>query len=253
MVWFRKRVWLYLAVLAVFTWWSMGQTDFDWNNLKEFSNAFAFIQDRFLPAEWGILPDMIEPILVTLAVAFLGTFFALIIALPLSFTAAKNTAGHGVFYYVNRFFLSILRSIPEIVFGLIFVVVFGLGPFPAVIAILLHNIGVLGKLISELIEAADEGPQEAMQSVGATRRLGNLFSIVPQIWPNVLSHYFYRFEVAIRTSLILGFIGGGGIGQQLFNDFNSFNYSAVTVQVLLIMALVIIVDLFGAFVRKRVI
>ncbi|SDH52928.1 phosphonate ABC transporter, permease protein PhnE [Alteribacillus bidgolensis] len=253
MSWFRKRAWIYAVLLGLFTWWSMRKTEFEWNNFEEFNNAYSFIHDRFLPASWDILPILIDPILVTLAVAFLGTFIALLIALPLSFAAAKNTTANLFLYYVNRFFLSILRSVPEIVFGLVFVVVLGLGPFPAVMAILLHNIGVLGKLISELIEAADAGPQEAMQSVGAGRRIGNLFSILPQIWPNVLSHYFYRFEVAIRTSLILGFIGGGGIGQKLINDFNSFNYPAVTVEVILIMLLVIIVDLFGAFIRKKVI
>ncbi|RSL32752.1 phosphonate ABC transporter, permease protein PhnE [Salibacterium salarium] len=253
MSWFRKRAWIYVLLLVLLAWWSMGKTEFEWGNFKEFGNAVTFIREQFFPARWDIFPNLIDPMLVTLAMAFLGTFIALVVALPLAFAGAKNTASHPVLYYLDRFFLSILRSIPEIVFGLIFVVVLGLGPFPAVIAILLHNIGVLGKLISELIEAADPGPQEAMKSVGSSRRLGNIFSIVPQIWPNVLSHYFYRFEVAIRTSLILGFIGGGGIGQKLFNDFNSFNYSAVTVEVLFIMLLVIIVDLFGAFVRKRVI
>ncbi|MFZ4452497.1 phosphonate ABC transporter, permease protein PhnE [Salibacterium aidingense] len=253
MNWFKKRAWIYVLLLVFFSWWSMGKTEFEWSNFKEFSNAVTFIREQFFPASWEVIPALIDPVLVTLAIAFLGTFFALLIALPFSFAAAKNTAANPLLYYVVRFFLSILRSIPEIVFGLIFVVVLGLGPFPAVFAILLHNIGVLGKLISELVEAADPGPQEAMKSVGAGRRLGNLFSIVPQIWPNVLSHYFYRFEVAIRTSLILGFIGGGGIGQKLINDFNSFNYAAVTVEVMLIMLLVIIVDLFGAFVRKRVI
>ncbi|SFE82570.1 phosphonate ABC transporter, permease protein PhnE [Alteribacillus iranensis] len=253
MSWFRKRAWIYAAVLVLFTWWSMRKTEFEWENFKELSNAFVFLQERFLPGTWDIIPSLMDPILVTLAVAFLGTFIAFLIALPLSYTAAKNTTSNRFIYFFNRFFLSILRSVPEIVFGLIFVVVFGLGPFPAVMAILLHNIGVLGKLISELVEAADPGPQEAMKSVGAGRRTGNLFSILPQIWPNVLSHYFYRFEVAIRTSLILGFIGGGGIGQKLINDFNSYNYQAVTVEVLLIMILVIIVDLFGAFVRKKVI
>ena len=129
----------------------------------------------------------------------------------------------------------------------------GLGPFPAVLAITFHNIGVMGKLISELIEAADTGPQEAMKAVGAKRWVASLFSILPQIWPNVLSNFFYRFEVAIRTSLILGFIGGGGIGQRLFNDFNTFNYSSVSLDVLIIMVMVILVDSLGSFVRNRVI
>lgn len=92
-----------------------------------------------------------------------------------------------------------------------------------------------------------------MKSVGARRWIANLFSILPQIWPNVLSHYFYRFEVAIRTSLILGFIGGGGIGQQLFNHFKTFHYQAVAVDVILIMIMVILVDFAGSKIRETVI
>jgi phosphonate transport system permease protein len=146
-----------------------------------------------------------------------------------------------------------VRSIPEIVFGLILLTALGLGPFPAVLAIMFHNTGVLGKLVSELIESADPGPQEAMKAVGSKDWFASLFSILPQIWPNVLSQFFYRFEVAIRTSLILGFIGGGGIGQRLFNDFKSFQYSSVSLDVLLIMLLVIVVDSIGSYVRNRVI
>ncbi len=152
-----------------------------------------------------------------------------------------------------RGLFSFLRSIPDIVIGLVLVMAIGLGPFPAVIAIMLHNIGVLGKLVSELIEAADKGPQEAVQSLGLGRSMVALYGILPQIWPNVLSHFFYRFEVAIRTSLILGFIGAGGIGQLLFNSFRIFNYKEVMLYVLFIMALVIIVDLIGSYVRNRII
>ncbi|WP_100399146.1 phosphonate ABC transporter, permease protein PhnE [Bacillus sp. FJAT-44742] len=253
MIWFHKRYLLYGVILLAITWWSMRETGFELERFAQFTDAFTFIQNRFLPPEWSLLPLLLRESLVTLAVAFLGTFFALIIALPLSFASASNTSRSRTAYTFNRFSLSGLRSIPEIVFGLVFVVVIGLGPFAAVLAILLHNIGVLGKLISELIEASDPGPHEAMKSVGAQRRIASLFAIVPQIWPNILSHYFYRFEVAIRTSLILGFIGGGGIGQQLFNQFQSFNYTAMAVSILLIMLLVIMVDMFGSYVRKRVI
>jgi phosphonate transport system permease protein len=136
---------------------------------------------------------------------------------------------------------------------LILLTTLGLGPFPAVIAIMFHNVGVFGKLISELIEAADPGPQEAMKAVGSKTWIANLFSILPQIWPNVLSQFFYRFEVAIRTSLILGFIGGGGIGQRLFNDFKTFQYSSVSLDVLIIMIMVIIIDFLASSVRKRII
>jgi phosphonate transport system permease protein len=230
----------------------MRLTEFDLAKFKDFRNMIDFLGEWF-PMDFSKLPYMLEDSLETLAMAFLGSFFGLIIALPISFVAAKNTARSGFFYHLSRIVLSFVRSIPEIVFGLILLTALGLGPFPAVLAIMFHNIGVLGKLISELIEAADPGPQEAMKAVGAKRGFANLFSILPQIWPNVLSQYFYRFEVAIRTSLILGFIGGGGIGQRLFNDFKTFQYSAVSLDVLIIMIIVILVDLFGSYVRNRVI
>lgn len=253
MVWFRKRYIVYVLLIILACWWSMYMTGFEWSKLTQFGNIYEMVTTRFFPIEWSLFPSMAYHSLVTLAVAFLGSIIALVIALPFSFFAAQNTSGSIATYWTSRSFLSGLRSIPEIVFGLIFVTAFGLGPFAAVIAIILHNIGVLGKLISELIESADTGPQEAMRSVGATRWVGHLFSILPQIWPNVLSQYFYRFEVAIRTSLILGFIGGGGIGQQLFNHFQSFRYTAVALDIICIMILVILVDFIGGRIRARVI
>lgn len=253
MVWLKPRYIFIGLILLVFTWLSMQATEFELDKFRNIPNMYHFIKDQFFPLNWAILPRLIDASFVTLAMAFLGTFIALIIAIPLSFMAARNTSRHPFLYGINRSMLSGLRSVPEIVFGLIFVVSLSLGPFPAVLAIMLHNIGVLGKLISELIEAAETGPQEAMKSVGATRWVAVLFSILPQIWPNVLSHFFYRFEVAIRTSLILGFIGAGGIGQQLFNHFQTFQYNSVAVDILVIMVLVIFVDFIGGKVRERVI
>ncbi|WP_100373003.1 phosphonate ABC transporter, permease protein PhnE [Bacillus sp. FJAT-45037] len=253
MVWFRRRYLLYLGFILIAIWWSMNMTGFEWRKFAQIPNIYEMVSTRFFPIEWSLFPRMARESLVTLAMAFLGTIFALVIALPLSFLAASNTSSSAGVYSGVRAALSGLRSIPEIVFGLIFVTAFGLGPFAAVLAIILHNIGVLGKLISELIEAADPGPQEAMRSVGATRWVGHLFSVIPQIWPNVLSQYFYRFEVAIRTSLILGFIGGGGIGQQLFNHFQSFYYTAVALDIVCIMIMVILVDVIGGRIRARVI
>jgi phosphonate transport system permease protein len=253
MVWFKPKF-IYIGLILLITvLYSMEITQFQFEKLKNIPNTFYFIRDQFFPPNWSILRRLVDASIVTLAMAFLGTFIALLIALPLSFMAAKNTSRHFLLYGFNRSMLSGLRSIPEIVFGLIFVVSLGLGPFPAVLAIMLHNIGVLGKLISELIESADPGPQDAMKSVGATRWVAVLFAILPQIWPNVLSHFFYRFEVAIRTSLILGFIGAGGIGQLLFNHFQSFLYKSVAMDILVIIVLVVMVDFIGGKIRERVI
>ncbi|WP_244094281.1 phosphonate ABC transporter, permease protein PhnE [Jeotgalibacillus salarius] len=250
-MWFKKKHLVIAVILAAFIFVSMRATEFDLSKFRDFGNMIEFLGQWF-PMDTSKLPLMLEDAGETLAMAFLGSFLALIIALPVSFLAAKNTAPIG-FFYLLRTGLSFIRSVPEIVIGLILLTMLGLGPFPAVIAIMIHNIGVLGKLISELIEAADPGPQEAMRAVGAKRWIAHLFSILPQIWPNVLSHFFYRFEVAIRTSLILGFIGGGGIGQRLFNDFKTFQYSAVALDVLIIMVMVIVIDFLTSYIRNRVI
>nr|WP_169891264.1 phosphonate ABC transporter, permease protein PhnE [Litchfieldia alkalitelluris] len=251
-MWFKRHHIITVIVLVAVIYYSMRLTEFDLTKFRDFRNMIDFLSHWF-PMDLEYLPRAINDSLETLAVAFLGSFFGLLIAIPISFIAAKNTAPSGVVYHLSRTVLSFVRSIPEIVFGLILLTALGLGPFPAVLAIMFHNIGVLGKLISELIEAAEPGPQEAMKAVGAKSWFGSLFSILPQIWPNVLSSYFYRFEVAIRTSLILGFIGGGGIGQRLFNDFKTFQYSAVSLDVLIIMIIVILVDLLGSYVRNKVI
>src|SRR5690606_25943827 len=230
----------------------MRLTEFDLSKFKDFRNMIDFLSQWF-PMDFSLLPNMVQNTLETLAMAFLGSVFGLIIALPISFLAARNTSPSPILFQFSRIALSFVRSIPEIVFGLILLTTLGLGPFPAVIAIMFHNIGVFGKLISELIEAADPGPQEAMKAVGSKTWVANLFSILPQIWPNVLSQFFYRFEVAIRTSLILGFIGGGGIGQRLFNDFKTFQYSSVSLDVLIIMIMVIAIDFLASTIRNRVI
>lgn len=253
MVWFKPKYIFIGLFLVVAVWYSMELTQFQLEKFKNIPNMYYFIRDQFFPLNWTILNRLIDASFVTLAMAFLGTFIALIVAIPFSFMAARNTSRHPILCWFNRTILSGLRSIPEIVFGLVFVVSLGLGPFPAVLAIMLHNIGVLGKLISELIESAETGPQEAMKSVGATRWIAVLFSILPQIWPNVLSHFFYRFEVAIRTSLILGFIGAGGIGQLLFNHFQTFQYKSVAMDIFVIIVLVVLVDFIGGKIRERTI
>ncbi|MFC0270446.1 phosphonate ABC transporter, permease protein PhnE [Metabacillus herbersteinensis] len=253
MVWFKRYHLLLGILLAILVMTSMVITEFQVEKFKAFTNIIDFLNEQFFPINWVIFPQLLKESIVTLGMAFIGTFFALVIALPASFLSARNTSRSRLFFGINRSLLSGLRSIPEIVFGLIFVVAIGLGPFPAVLSIILHNIGVLGKLISELIESADQGPQDAMKAVGATRWVASQFAILPQIWPNILSHYFYRFEVAIRTSLILGFIGAGGIGQQLFNHFQTFQYQSVSLDIVIIMLLVILVDFFGGLIRKRVI
>ncbi len=250
-MWFQKKQFIIALVLMVLVILSMVGTDFDLRKIT-WGNMLTFMNEWF-PPDWSIVREAVSQTVITLEIAFLGTFLAILIALPASFLASRNIAGNPYIYHFIRGTFSFLRSVPEIVFALFFVTALGLGAFPAVLAILLHNIGVLGKLISELVEAAETGPMEAVQAAGGDKFLVAAFGVIPQIFPNILSHYFYRLEVAVRASLILGFISAAGLGNLLFIHFKLFDYAAVTVDVIFIMVLVMVIDYLGAYTRSRVI
>lgn len=240
-----------VAVVALLLWSGAG-VSFTAGSFGDLGNTFRFIAEHWFPidvTDWRIV---MKAMMDTLEVAVFSTLAAVLIAFPLSFLAARNWVPYRWLYDFTRFLFNFFRSIPELVLALVFIPTLGLGPMPAVMALIIHNVGVFGKLISETIEATDDGPQEAVKALGGTRLLVALYGIIPQMVPLVLSQYFYRLEVAIRTTLILGIVGAGGLGQMLYNDFKQFMYQKVTFEVLLIMILVTAVDYLGALIRKRV-
>ncbi len=251
MLWLNRKTIISAAILLAALLFSARGAEIELAKFANMANLAIFIGGSWLPPDWSSAPETLRTTLITLQIAFLGSFIALLVAIPLSFTAARNLSPAWLVRIV-RWVMSFLRAVPEIVFGLVFVTVVGLGPFPAVIAIMLHNIGVLGKLLSEVVEASDAGPQEALRSVGASRGALALYAVLPAMIPLIVSNYFYRFEVAIRSSLILGFIGAGGVGQQLFIHFKLFEYEKVAVDVLVIMGLVVAADWISARVRAAV-
>ncbi|EXX87748.1 Pn transporter membrane channel protein [Paenibacillus darwinianus] len=240
------------AAVVVLLWWSGSGVGMTPSSFRDLGNTVRFIADHWFPVDASDWRIALEAMRGTLEIAVFSTLAALVIAVPGSFFAARNWAPARWIYDATRALFNFTRSIPELVLALVFIPTLGLGPMPAVMGLIIHNVGVFGKLLSEVIEATDEGPQDAVKAVGGTRLHVALYGIVPQMAPLVLSHYFYRLEVAIRTSLILGIVGAGGIGQMLFNDFKMFAYEKVTFEVLLIMAMVTGVDYLGALIRKRV-
>lgn len=246
---FVRRIAIFAALLFILGWSASG-IGFHVSDLRDLGKTLALIR-RFFPPDWSVLTEAKDQTVVTMQIAIMGTFYALLAALPLSFLMARNTGTRGVAGLL-RGALSFIRSVPEIVWGLLFVPTFGPGPMGGVMAILLHNIGVLGKLIAEIVESSDKETQEAIVAAGGNKVQAIRLAILPEILPNILSQYFYRLEVGVRTSLILGMIGAGGIGNLLFIDFKVFNYRAVLVEILTMMVLVWLIDVAGAWVRKRV-
>ena len=239
------------GVVALYL-WSAIATEVRPQRFLDIGNTGALLK-QFVPPRWEILPETAYQGIITLQIALVGTTLGVLLAMPFGFLAARNATPH---YWVGvgvRAFLTFFRAVPEIVFALILVPALGVGPFPAVVALALHNYGVLGKHVAEFVETSAHGPVEAVTAVGASRALTFNYGVLPQILANTLAMTFYRVEVGVRAVVLLGFLGAGGVGQDLFISFKTFRYQEVAVQVLVIMALVLLTDALSAWIRKRLI
>jgi phosphonate transport system permease protein len=190
---------------------------------------------------------------ITICIALWGTVMAFAIAVPLGLLGARNLAPHPLLYHTARRLMDLFRAVNEFVFALMFVTAVGLGPFAGMLALGIHTGGVLGKLLSESVEAIDPGQVEGVAAVGAPRLHVIGFGVVPQILPNFLSYILLRFESDIRSASVIGMVGGGGIGFYLWDTIRAFNDSEAATVILLIVAMVVGVDMISARIRRAVI
>jgi phosphonate transport system permease protein len=189
----------------------------------------------------------------TVQMAFAGTFLALLVAFPVGFLAARNTTPHRFVYYGVRTFLNLVRTIPDLALGLLFVAAVGLGAFAGTLALAVHTATVLGKLLSESVENIDEGVVEAIRATGAGYTQILSFAVLPQILPDLISFTLYRLETNIRAASVLGLIGAGGIGYLMNTSFRTFQYQEAAAIVLVLIALVMLVDYLSSRLRARVV
>jgi phosphonate transport system permease protein len=224
-----------------------------------FPNTMAATQtwdhgDAYLSPTVGTVMDKV---IETIFLALMGTSFAIIVSIPLSFLAARNLMpytiiGTGV-YTIARTILNILRAIEPLILAIIFAATVGLGPFAGVLALTVHSIASLGKLYSEAIESIDTGPIEAITATGATRLQMIVYAVVPQVIPQFLSFTIYRWDINVRMSTIIGFVGGGGIGFILAQFINLGDYHKAATALWAIAIVVIAMDWASAKLRARVI
>ena len=199
------------------------------------------------------LPKYLKLLFETFNMALLATLIGSSLALLLSFLAAKNTAPNSFIYFTTRRVLEFFRGVPEIIFAILFVWALGIGPIAGIIAMTLHTTGSLGKLFSEVHENSDIRPREALKASGGNWLSEMKFGLLPQVLPNLISYILLRFEINIRASTILGFVGAGGIGQELYLVINFNYYEEVSAIILLIIFTVISIDLLSGYLRKNVI
>ena len=189
----------------------------------------------------------------TILIAYLGTFIGGIVAFFAAFLAARNLVRSRIVLFVVRRLLEFCRTVPEIAFAMVFVVAFGFGPLPGVLALTIHTAGSLGKLFFEVIENADLKAMDGMTSTGATWVASVRFAILPQVLSNFVSYSLLRFEINVREGAIMGLVGAGGIGQDLIEAIRKFYYSDVSAILVLIVATVSLIDLATEALRSRLI
>lgn len=260
------------AAIAVLIWWSARGTDVDLILLfRDGPRAIVSYATRLFPPDLSpeFLADTAMGTLETLAISIMGSLLSVILAFIVVFFASANLMYAGVLfereqagrlrrglrlvvYLVAKGLLNILRSIPEIVWATVFVFAVGLGPFPGVLALGVHNGGVLGKLFGEVLENVDRRPVEALQATGASRFQILCYGILPQALPHFLSYSLYRWEVNIRAAAILGLVGAGGLGQRIHIAVSLFLESQLLTLLVAIYIVVTLVDYLSAYLRSRI-
>ncbi|MBI4388741.1 MAG: phosphonate ABC transporter, permease protein PhnE, partial [Nitrospinae bacterium] len=197
----------------------------------------------------------LEKIVETLFLALMATTLAVLAAVPLGFLAARNLMTRrpapAAVYYAVRAFFNVLRSIEPLILAILFAVWVGIGPFAGVLALGLHSVAALGKLYSEQIESIDPGPVEAVTATGAAPLQVILYAVTPQVFLPFLAFTFYRWDINVRMSTIIGFVGGGGIGFLLQQWINLLKYNEAGTALLAIAVVVIVLDALSAKIRAR--
>lgn len=242
-----------LAVIVVFCAWGLDYSalsTFSWHTFADtvkqlFKPDFSYFYD-------GSGEDVLSLILVTIAIAFAGTTIGTILAIPFTLLASRNLWGkNSVVPRIGKLILDVLRSFPELIYAIIFVKVVGPGAFAGVLAIGVHQIGMLGKLFAEEMEKMNEDAVEACKSVGANSVQTMFYARIPQLMPIYASLILNHFEIGVRSASTLGLVGAGGIGAPLIFAIQARNWDKVSIILLAVIVTVYLLDILTGYIRKR--
>jgi phosphonate transport system permease protein len=206
-----------------------------------------------LEPNWAYLGQTVGPMLETFQMAVIASVIGCGAALPISFLASRLTSAGRVTLWITRSALSVIRAIPDILYALVFVAAVGIGPLPGVLALILFNIGVVAKLLSETVDGVDQGPTEAARAAGSNQLQTVRWAVLPQVFPNYVAYSLYTFELNIRASTVLGIVGAGGIGRELLAQYKLFNWSNVAVTIVELFVLVFVIEVVSIWLRRRLV
>ena len=216
-------------------------------NLGQAGEIFA----EFWPPQFSYFDRTIDPIIETFQMAVIASVIGCGVALPIAFLASRVSAPNAAVFWIDRSILSVVRSIPDVLYALIFVAALSVGPLPGVLALIFFSIGVVAKLLSETVDGVDPGPIEAARATGARHTQVVASSVLPQVLPNYVAYALYTFELNIRASAVVGFVGAGGIGLLLETQRRFFNYDRVALVVLELFVIVVVIEFFSERLRRR--
>jgi phosphonate transport system permease protein len=239
-----------VAFLGITVWVILGLAPNFERTLANLGQA-AEIASEFWPPEFAYFDRTIEPIVETFQMAVIASVIGCGVALPVAFLASRVSTLNAAVYWIDRSVLSVVRSIPDILYALIFVAALSVGPLPGVLALILFSIGVVAKLLSETVEGVDPGPIVAATATGGSHLQVVASSILPQVLPNYVAYALYTFELNIRASAVIGFVGAGGIGLLLETQRRFFRYDRVALVVLELFVMVVLIEFVSERLRRR--
>jgi phosphonate transport system permease protein len=243
------------ATVALFVWAAL-TVDVEAERILTLPTGVALVFYRmFLEQgpDWTYLGRSVEAMLESLQIAWIGTVIGAVISLPLGFFAAKNVSSGVVSNFVRQI-LNAIRAFPELVLAIaIFIPIAGLGPVPGALAIGIHSVGTLGKLTAEVIEGIDSGPVEAARAVGGGSLQVQRWGVLPQVLPEIVAFWLYRFEINIRAAAVLGVVGAGGIGLVLQQTIVFGRFPRAGMAIIVVVVATIIVDTISGWARRRII
>ena len=247
----RSRAPLILLLLAAAIVLSLKMTGFDMGLvIKKFGKMLDLMKKIWQP-DWSFFPKVLSPLFDTIEMSILGTVIGCALALPVAILSSSNINHSVPLVSVCRFILALIRTLPTLIIALVCALIFSLGTFSGTVAIAIFTFGIVAKMLFESIETIDMGPFEAMEALGANKFQAFWSACVPQILPVYLSHSLYCFEMNVRASAILGYVGAGGLGITINERIGWRDYNSLGMVLLSLFVVVVAIDFFSEYLRKK--
>lgn len=250
----RTRILRFAALLIVipvviYSWQLLGV---NYGYVATSTQAVGDLLSRMYPPNYGYTGEIVAPMIETVNIALLGTGVSAVLSIPIAYLAASNTSPNRLTYAVGRLIITVTRTVSTIIWAIVFVILFGPGAFAGVLAVAIRSIGFIGKLLSEAIEEIDQGQVRALESAGANSGQQLIYGVAPQVMPLFVGITTHRWDINIRSSTVLGFVGAGGIGLELTALMDFYEWRSVSVILLAILLTVIASEFVSAKVRKLI-